>query len=199
MSLGSPPAGPAPWIASSLMHRTVIVGCGGSGKTTFARRLGGLLGSPVVHLDALYYDRDWKPLAGDRFAALQHELVALPHWVIEGNYAATLPIRLGRADCVVFLDLPPAVCLWGITRRRLRGLVRGSAGRQNPQTGVYDRITWEFVRYVWNYRRSMAPRVRELIAEHAGDAEVHVVRSWRAAETLLAHLPGQPGQPSRPA
>jgi adenylate kinase family enzyme len=173
------------------MDRTVIVGCGGSGKTTFARRLGELLGAPVTHLDALYYDRDWKPMSGDRFAAMQHELVASPSWVIDGNYASTLPIRLGRADTVVFLDLSPVACLWGITRRRLHRVLRDRAGRQNAQTGIYDRITWEFVRYVWNYRRSMAPRVRGLIAEHAGDAQVHVVRSRRAAEALLTHIAWQ--------
>jgi hypothetical protein len=29
--------------------------------------------------------------------------------------------------------------------------------------GVYDRITWGFVRYILGYRRSMAPQVRVLI------------------------------------
>lgn len=45
------------------MQRVVIVGSGGSGKTHVARRLAALLRVPVVHLDAEYYDPDWRPAA----------------------------------------------------------------------------------------------------------------------------------------
>jgi adenylate kinase family enzyme len=112
----------------------------------------------------------------EEFAALQEDLVAADRWVIDGNYASTLPIRLRRADTVIFLDLSPLACLWGVAQRRLR-----HGGGQNDRTGVYDRVTWDFIKYVWNYRRTMAPRVRALIAEHAEHAQVHVVKSRRAA------------------
>jgi adenylate kinase family enzyme len=163
------------------VDRIVIVGCGGSGKTVLARRLGGLVDAPVIHLDAVYYDKRWNPLPPDRFAEVQRELVAAPRWVIDGNYASTLPIRLSCADTVVFLDLPATSCLAGILRRRVR-----QRGRQDRQTGVYDRITWQFLRYVAGYRSAMAPRVRRLIAGHAGHAEVHILRFRRAARRFMA-------------
>jgi len=100
--------------------------------------------------------------------------------VIDGNYASTLPIRLAAADTVVFLDLPATTCLAGIVHRRLR-----QRGGQDKATGVYDRITWDFVRYVWNYRRSMRPRVLALIDQHAGHAQVTVLTSRRAARRWL--------------
>ncbi len=102
------------------MDQIAIIGCGGSGKSRLARALGTMLGITPVHLDGLYYDRDWKPLDKEQFAALQRDLVAAPRWIIDGNYASSLPIRLEAADTIIFLDFPAWACLWGIIQRRLR-------------------------------------------------------------------------------
>lgn len=165
------------------MQRIAIMGCGGSGKTTIGRQLAGQLGTQITHLDAIYYDDQWNKMDADKFAAAQEELVAAQTWVIDGNYAGTLPIRLKRADTVIFLDLPALTCLRGIAQRRWR-----YRGGQHDNTGVYDRITWGFVKYVWGYRKDMAPRMRALIAEHAAHADVRIVTSRRAANRLLADL-----------
>jgi len=98
----------------------------------------------------------------------------------DGNYAATLPIRLRRADTVIFLDLPALTCLWGIAQRRWK-----YRGGQYANAGVYDRITWGFIKYVWGYRTKMAPCVRGLIAEYAAHADVRIFTSRRAANRLL--------------
>jgi adenylate kinase family enzyme len=165
------------------VDRIAIIGCGGSGKSHVARALGTTLGITPVHLDSLYYDRNWKPLDKEQFAALQRNLVGEPRWIIDGNYASSLPIRLEAADTVIFLDLPAWACLWGIIERRLR-----HGGGQHDATGVYDRITWNFIRYIAGYPKKMAPRVRQLIADHAGDALVVVLRSRHAARRYLADI-----------
>lgn len=163
--------------------RIAIIGCGGSGKTTLARRIGTALPAPVTHLDVLYYDGEWNTLPKDNFAAVQEALVAQDRWVIDGNFASTLAIRLQRATEVIFLDLPPLVCLSGIAQRRLK-----YGGGQDDETGVYDRIHWGFIKYVWNYRATMGPRVRNLILEHGTHANVHIVRSRRGANRLVEHI-----------
>jgi len=162
------------------VDRIAIIGCGGSGKSSLARALGDTLRITPVHLDGLYYDQDWKPLDKEQFAALQRDLVTAPRWIIDGNYASSLPIRLQAADTVIFLDLPAWACLGGIIQRRLR-----HGGGQHDAIGVYDRITWNFIRYIAGYRKQMAPRVRQLIAGHAGDAQVVELRSRRAARRYL--------------
>jgi adenylate kinase family enzyme len=162
------------------VDRIAIIGCGGSGKSRLARTLGSRLGIKPVHLDALYYDKDWKPLDQEAFAALQRYLVAAPRWIIDGNYAATMAIRLEAAGTVIFLDLPGWACLWGILQRRLR-----YGGGQHQQIGVYDRVTWNFIRYILGYRKNMAPRVRLLIADHAAGAQITVLRSRAAVRRYL--------------
>ncbi len=163
-------------------QRIVIIGCGGSGKTHLANQLAPLLGLPLTHLDTVYYDADWNPLPVEEFQAIQQRLVTGPRWLIEGNYAGTLPIRLAAADTVIFLDLPAITCITGVLQRRWR--YRGGQHRD----GVYDRITWGFLRYIWGYRAQMRPRARELIAEHGEHVELIMLTSRRQATRYLAHL-----------
>ncbi|MFL6143210.1 MAG: DNA topology modulation protein FlaR [Labedaea sp.] len=134
------------------MDKIAIIGCGGFGKTYLANRMAALLDIPPTHLDSLYYDTDWNPLPNECFTAIQRNLVARRRWLIDGNYASTLPIRLAAADTVIFLDLPAITCLTSILRRRLR-----YRGGQHTKDGVYDRLTWNFARYVWNHRTTMCP------------------------------------------
>jgi len=179
----SPPTGtPAP-VASRRMDRIAIVGCGGSGKTYLAIQLATLFNLPLTHLDAVYYDAEWNPLPAEEFAARQEKLVAEPRWLIEGNYASSLPIRLVRADTVIVLDLPALTCLAGILQRRWR-----YGGGQHAKDGVYDRITWDFVRYIWGYRKTMRPRVRGLLGQHGGDATLVTLASRRQTARFLAKL-----------
>jgi adenylate kinase family enzyme len=167
------------------MERIAIIGCGGSGKSRLARRLAARLDLPVTHLDAVYYDADWNALPQEEFAAIQRELItASARWIIEGNYASTLAVRLAAADTVILLDLPTWTCLRGVLQRRIR-----HCGGQQPATGIYNRVNVGFVRYIWGYRRLMLPRVHQLITEHAGGAEIVVLRSRRAVRDFLAGLP----------
>jgi adenylate kinase family enzyme len=166
-------------------QRIVIIGCGGSGKTHLANQLAALHGLPLTHLDAVYYDADWNPLPAEEFQAVQQRLVTGPRWLIEGNYAGTLPIRLAAAGTVIFLDLPAITCITGVLQRRWR--YRGGQHRD----GVYDRITWGFLRYIWGYRAQMRPRVRELIAEHGDHVELVTLTSRRQATRYLARLRAQ--------
>jgi hypothetical protein len=96
------------------------------------------------------------------------------------GFSATLTIRLNAADTVISLTSRPG-CLRGLAQRRLR-----HGGGQHGAVGVYDRITWNFVRYIAGYRRRMAPRVRQLIAAHATHADVVVLRDRRAVRRYLA-------------
>jgi adenylate kinase family enzyme len=181
---GLPPHGPeSPRVASRDMDRIAIIGCGGSGKTHLANQLASLLNLPLTHLDAVYYDADWNTLRQDEFADLQRTLVAQPRWLLEGNYAGTLPIRLAAADTVIFLDLPAVTCLAGILQRR--GRYRGG---QHANDGVYDRITWNFVRYIWGYRKTMRPKVRQLLADYGPNVRLITLTSRRQAARFIAHV-----------
>lgn len=165
------------------MERIAVIGCGGSGKTHLATQLADMLDLPLTHLDGVYYDSAWHELSQQEFGDRQHELVDHHRWLIEGNYASTLPIRLAAADTVIFLDLPTATCLLGIVQRRWR-----YRGRQHTDDGVFDRITLSFVHYIWNYRRSMRPKVKHLLSEHGRHARLVTLANRRQTAVFICEL-----------
>jgi adenylate kinase family enzyme len=153
------------------MNRVAVVGSGGSGKSHVARELGRLLDAPVTHLDAVYYDDGWNPLAPEKFEAAQRELVAEPRWVIDGNYNASLQVRLEACDTVVMMDVPTWAALSGIFSRQLRH------GAGQHISGVYNRIHWGVIKYVATYRRRMRPKVLAKIDEFAAGKQVVLLTS----------------------
>lgn len=165
------------------MRRIVVLGCGGSGKSHLARALARHLELEVTHLDAVYFDEEWNAAPMEAFVATQRRLVAESAWIIEGNYASTLPIRLAAADTVILLDLPARTCLRGIVQRHAR-----YGGGQHPESGTFNRISWSFVRYILTYRRRMLPRVHMAIREHALSADVVVLKSRADARLLERHV-----------
>ena len=93
------------------MRRVTIIGPAAAGKSTLARRLGDVTRIETFHLDELYWGPNCTPMPVNEWDALLGEIVARPEWIIDGNFTASLPARLERADTVVFVDLPRIVCL----------------------------------------------------------------------------------------
>ncbi|ASU79137.1 topology modulation protein [Actinopolyspora erythraea] len=168
------------------MRKIAICGCGGSGKSAIARQLSDRLELPVTHLDMVYYDEQWNPLSHDEFAAVQRRLVSEDRWILDGNYAGTMPIRLAAADVVIFLDIHPLVCLWGILQRR-----RHHRGSDELSRHLRGNLNWGFVKYILSYRTTMRPKVRTLLEEHA-TGNVIVLTSRRAARRYVETVSVRP-------
>jgi adenylate kinase family enzyme len=100
------------------------VGTSGSGKTTFARRLSKELGLPFLESDAIYHQPNWEPLDTDDFRRIVKEFTAQVGWIVDGNYSIARDITWGRADTVIFLDLPRWAVMAQIIPRTLRRAAR---------------------------------------------------------------------------
>ncbi len=101
------------------MKKIILIGCPGSGKTTFGKALSEKTGLPIVHLDKISHIDNWEIIEKSEFdKRLQGELQK-EEWIIDGNYNRTIKHRLRYCDTVFYFDLPTAVCLYSAAKRTI--------------------------------------------------------------------------------
>jgi adenylate kinase family enzyme len=161
-------------------RRILVLGCCGSGKTTFADRLGALTGLPVVHLDKLYWKPGWTEPVREEFDAVLRKELSADEWIIDGNYSRTLPMRLERCAQVIYFDFPRLVCLKGILKRYVqhRGTQRADIGGGCP-----EKMDWAFIKYTWNFNKINGLRDMALVKDSG--KPLLIFRSRRDAKKLL--------------
>jgi adenylate kinase family enzyme len=164
------------------MKRIAIIGCGGSGKSSLARRMGATLNIAVRHLDSWYWKSEWSARSKDEWAVVHERLCSGSTWILDGNYGGTMDSRLRSADTVIFLDLPGWRCLWGAVRRYWQ--YRGEVRPELPG-GCPERLTVEYIKWIWTYRRLRRPRILRRLEELESEKKVVILDSDRAVETFL--------------
>jgi adenylate kinase family enzyme len=165
------------------MKKILVIGSGGSGKSTFSKRLGEALGVEVIHLDRLYWKSGWVEPPKAEWRERVEELTGRGAWVMDGNYSGTLDIRLEACDTVVFLDVPRSICLWRVLKRVV---TYWNGGRADMTEGCVERFDPEFMRWIWTYPKQRRPKILKLLAEKARDKRVVVLRTQAEIESFLA-------------
>ena len=145
------------------MERVVVVGTSCSGKTTLARQLSLVLGSPHVELDAIHWKPGWQERPVDEVRQMAGDAAEGKRWVMDGNYSAVRDIVWGRATAVVWLNYPFRVVLWRCLCRTIRRAITReelfSGNRESFRKSFLSRdsiILWAVTshRRVWReYRR----------------------------------------------
>jgi adenylate kinase family enzyme len=142
------------------MRKVLVIGSGGAGKSTFARRLGELLELEVIHLDSIYWSPGWVEMEKPEWQSKVEELLSRSAWIMDGNYSGTLAIRLEACDTVIFLDISRLVCLWRLLKRA--ALYRDRR-RPDMAEGCPEKLDWKFLRWVWGYPERIRPKIIDLL------------------------------------
>ena len=98
------------------MKKIIVIGCPGSGKSTFSRELHKVTGIELFHLDMMYWNSDKTTVERDVFLERLNLVLKKDEWIIDGNYASTMELRLQNCDTIFFLDYPLELCLEGIRK-----------------------------------------------------------------------------------
>jgi adenylate kinase family enzyme len=169
------------------VKKILVIGSGGAGKSTFARRLGERLGLEVIHLDAHHWRPNWVGTPNDEWRGVVEGLLRRDAWVMDGNYSGTLDVRLAACDTVIFLDLPRAVCLWRVLKRVV---MYRNRKRPDMAEGCHEQFDLEFIRWVWGYRKRSRPKVVRLLEEKGARKKIVWLRTSAEVEKFLARAAG---------
>jgi len=172
---------------NSVGRRVVVTGMAGAGKSTFSRALSSKTGLPIVVLDVHFWQPGWTEPTEAEWRDTQTRLLAGDDWIADGNYHATLDLRLDRADTVVFLDMPWWICAW---RALMRGVRKRPADFELPAGCDQSRLRrlrdeWWLAWRIWRARRSERERELKIVSEHGKHVELHMLRSTRAVREFL--------------
>jgi adenylate kinase family enzyme len=137
------------------LKRIAVIGLPGSGKSTFATKLGKILNVPVHHLDKHMFDGK-KKRDKQEFLSVKAALLKEEFWIIEGCSFSTLEMRFARADTIIYFHLPRLLCIWRVCRRLF------TFDSKIADTGCLKGINWKLIKYIWNFDRDKRQSIEAL-------------------------------------
>ena len=161
------------------MERVLVIGCPGSGKSTFSRKLQTMTGLPLYHLDLLYWNEDRTVVPREAFLDRLEAVLSKPRWIVDGNYASTMERRLEAADAVFFLDYDTQLCLESVLMRR--GKERPDMPWMEQEGEEPDR---EFLEMIQGFSQKGRKQILDLMDRYPEKCWI-VFRNREEAETYL--------------
>lgn len=162
------------------MKKVIVIGCPGSGKTTFAEKLNKLTGLPLYYLDAIWHKPDKTHIPREEFDQRISEIFATPEWIIDGNYNRTIEARLKECDTVFLFDLPTEICIQGATERLGKG--------RYDLPWIEKELDPEFEGFIKSFSKTSLPKIYELIDKHKENKSVFVFKSREDADEYLKNI-----------
>ncbi len=137
------------------MKKVIVIGCPGSGKSTFSRQLRDKTGLPLFYLDMIWHKPDRSNVSRDVFDNRLNEILSKDKWIIDGNYLRTLPMRLEKCDTVFLLDFKLELCLSGAYSR---------IGKQREDLPwIEHTFDEEFKQWIMDFPKDQLPVIYDLL------------------------------------
>ena len=162
------------------MKKIIVIGCPGSGKTTFSEKLNKSTGIPLFYLDAIWHKPDKTHISRDDFDRRISEVFLMPEWIIDGNYNRTIEMRLKECDTVFLFDLPTEVCLQGAKDRIGKG--------RYDLPWIEKELNPEFEQFIRDFQRTSLPKIYDLIEKYKDKKHIVIFKSRKDADEFINNM-----------
>lgn len=162
------------------MKRAVVIGCSGSGKSVFSRKLRDVTGSPLFYLDMIWHKPDGTNISREEFDEKLSSIISRDSWIIDGNYQRTLETRIKACDTVFLFDLPTEICIEGALSR---------IGKKREDMPWFENeLDPEFRQWIENFRANQLPEIYRLLEKYENGREIVVFRTREQADKFIEKL-----------
>ena len=162
------------------MKKVIVIGCPGSGKSTFSKSLHKITKIPLFHLDMIFWNADKTTVEKPVFLDRLLKIIQNDKWIIDGNYGSTIELRMQACDTVIFLDYPLDICLNGVKERK------GKERSDMPWIETNEDDT-EFIEFIKNYNSHSRPKVMELLDRYS-HKDIFIFSTRVQAEDFLTKI-----------
>lgn len=159
------------------MKKAIVIGCPGAGKSTFARKLRDKTGLPLYYLDMLWHRPDKTNITPEQFDAMLTEILETNQWIIDGNYARTLEMRINACDTVFLLDFPLDVCLAGAKER--------IGQKREDMPWIEKELDEDFRQWILDFPNTQLPEIYNLLEQYRKSRKVYIFHSRAEADYYL--------------
>ena len=159
------------------MKKIMIIGCPGSGKTTFALALEEAVGIKLFHLDSIWHKADKTHISREEFDERLGEILSLDSYIIDGNYSRTIERRVEACDTVILFDLPREVCLEGAVAR---------LGKKRPDMPWFENELDPWLKNeIETFGEKNLPNIYSLLEKYKDGRNIIVFKSREDANSFI--------------
>ena len=162
------------------MKRAVVIGCSGSGKSVFSRKLRDVTGLTLYYLDMIWHKPDGTNISRDEFDEKLRSIMSRDSWIIDGNYQRTLETRIKACDTVFLFDLPTEICIEGALSR---------IGKKREDMPWFENeLDPQFRQWIESFRENQLPEIYRLLEKYKNGRQIVVFRTREQADKFIEKL-----------
>lgn len=162
------------------MKRAVVIGCSGSGKSVFSRKLRDVTGLTLYYLDMIWHKPDGTNISREEFDEKLRSIISRDSWIIDGNYQRTLETRIKACDTVFLFDLPTETCIEGALSR---------IGKKREDMPWFENeLDPQFRQWIESFRENKLPEIYRLLEKYKNGRQIVVFRTREQADKFIEKL-----------
>lgn len=123
-----------------------IIGCSGSGKTYFAKRLSKKHNIPNFDLDDIQWDNSQNSygikMPIEKRDQMLKDILQYPNWIIDGVYYAWVQQSFEEADIIYVMDMPKWLYKFRIIKRFIKRKIGLEKGKKETLKTVCKLLKW---------------------------------------------------------
>lgn len=162
------------------MKRAVVIGCSGSGKSVFSRKLRDVTGLTLYYLDMIWHKPDGTNISREEFDEKLRSIISRDSWIIDGNYQRTLETRIKACDTVFLFDLPTETCIEGALSR--------IGKRREDMPWFENELDPQFRQWIESFRENQLPEIYKLLEKYKNGRQIVVFRTREQADKFIEKL-----------